>query len=148
MTAVAASEEPIDDELHTLHVRCGSDIQASLQAAGFRGDFQSQITLFRQVITTLSGWAASVRTFMRMYMAGSDRLISAPPRCDRCDEPAVVGYFEHMLCGRCFHGETAKREDAQVLTKIQQLTPENATRLLAHIVYLLDGKPRDAPTSA
>jgi hypothetical protein len=30
---------PLDAELRTLHIRCGSDIQERLQDAGFRGDF-------------------------------------------------------------------------------------------------------------
>lgn len=30
---------PLDSEMRTLHVRCGSDLEAPLQNAGFRGDF-------------------------------------------------------------------------------------------------------------
>ena len=30
---------PLDGELRTLHIRCGSDIEETLKAAGFRGDF-------------------------------------------------------------------------------------------------------------
>jgi hypothetical protein len=30
---------PLDGDMRTLHIRCGSDIQGPLQASGFRGDF-------------------------------------------------------------------------------------------------------------
>ena len=33
------ASSPIDGEMRTLHVRCGSDLKAPLQDAGFRGDF-------------------------------------------------------------------------------------------------------------
>src|SRR5580658_7900801 len=33
------SPSQLDDELRTLHVRCGSDIEERLREAGFRGDF-------------------------------------------------------------------------------------------------------------
>ena len=29
----------LDGDARTLHIRCGSDLKASLQEAGFRGDF-------------------------------------------------------------------------------------------------------------
>jgi len=33
------ARSPLDGDLHTLHIRCGSDLKTSLHAAGFRGDF-------------------------------------------------------------------------------------------------------------
>src|SRR5688500_356021 len=35
----APATVPLDDDMRTLHVRCGSDLKVPLQAAGFRGDF-------------------------------------------------------------------------------------------------------------
>lgn len=37
--AMARPDAVLDGDLRTLHVRCGSDIQSTLLAAGFRGDF-------------------------------------------------------------------------------------------------------------
>ncbi|WP_104403316.1 DUF1835 domain-containing protein [Vibrio penaeicida] len=37
---------PLDDDLHTLHVRCGHDIQGTLKKSGFIGDFLPYIDPF------------------------------------------------------------------------------------------------------
>lgn len=33
------ARSPLDGDMHTLHIRCGTDIEVSLRQAGFRGDF-------------------------------------------------------------------------------------------------------------
>jgi hypothetical protein len=38
-TRQSDAHPPLDDDLPTLHIRCGSDLKTPLQVAGFRGDF-------------------------------------------------------------------------------------------------------------
>jgi hypothetical protein len=46
--AMARKQPAADAEMKTLHVRCGHDIQSTLKAAGFTGDFYPHITPYCQ----------------------------------------------------------------------------------------------------